>query len=61
MAGVLVNVNKVLSEWSEEKNPFFRGQGVSDLLSLVPFAILVVLLYLTGRELILAGRNRKET
>ena len=57
MAGVLVNVNRDLTDWSTENNPFFRGQGLSDLLSLVPFAILIVLLYLTGRELILAGRN----
>ncbi|HEY4592864.1 MAG TPA: OPT/YSL family transporter, partial [Thermoanaerobaculia bacterium] len=34
-------------------NPFFAG-GYSDLLALIPFAVLTVLLYLAGREAILA-------
>ncbi|HEY6088942.1 MAG TPA: oligopeptide transporter, OPT family [Gemmatimonadaceae bacterium] len=38
-----------------ESNPFQTGSG-SDLLSLIPFAILVVLLYLTGREKFLAPK-----
>ena len=36
-------------------NPFFNGDS-SDLLALIPFGILCVLLYLAGREKILAGR-----
>jgi putative OPT family oligopeptide transporter len=38
-----------------ESNPLQTG-STSDLLSLVPFAILVILLYLTGREKFLAPR-----
>jgi len=38
------------------KNPFFTG-GTADLLALIPFAILIGLLYLTGREVILAHRQ----
>jgi len=39
-----------------ESNPLHSG-GSADLLSLIPFAILVVLLYLTGREKVLASRG----
>ncbi len=38
-----------------ESNPLHNGPS-SDLLSLIPFAILVVLLYLTGREKVLAPK-----
>ncbi|HVT18369.1 MAG TPA: oligopeptide transporter, OPT family [Thermoanaerobaculia bacterium] len=37
-------------------NPFFNGPA-ADALSLLPFAVLVLLLYLAGREVILAGRR----
>ncbi|HEX7150494.1 MAG TPA: oligopeptide transporter, OPT family [Thermoanaerobaculia bacterium] len=36
-------------------NPFHTGP-MSDLLTLIPFAVLIILLYLTGREKILAHR-----
>jgi hypothetical protein len=49
MAGVLENTTQRLTDWSEAFNPFFNGP-YSDALSLIPFAILVVVLYLTGRE-----------
>ena len=57
MAGVLTDVNDKLSRWSTESNPFFDGPW-SDLLSLIPFVILIVLLYLAGREFILASKGR---
>jgi hypothetical protein len=57
MAGVLVDVNKRLSDWATTSNPFFTGD-YADLLSLIPFIVLIVLLYLTGREAILAGRAK---
>ena len=38
------------------QNPFFTGV-TADWLALVPFAILIGLLYLTGREVILAHRQ----
>jgi putative OPT family oligopeptide transporter len=39
-----------------ENNPFHAGPW-SDALSLIPFAVLIILLYLTGREKILAHRE----
>ena len=39
-----------------ETNPFRNG-AMSDLLALIPFAILMALLYLTGRERILGVRG----
>ncbi|MDT7602247.1 MAG: hypothetical protein QOF61_244 [Acidobacteriota bacterium] len=60
MAGVLTNVDKNLTDWAKLNNPFFEG-GSADLLSLIPFIILTVLLYLVGREALLAGRPRAST
>ncbi len=57
MAGVLTEMNRKIEGWSAERNPFFSGAH-ADLLSLLPFAILVMLLYLTGRERILSARSR---
>jgi hypothetical protein len=52
-----------LDKWAQAHNPLYSqlaGTQVSpDLLSLVPFVVLVVILYLTGRELIL--RPKSET
>ncbi len=45
-----------IEKWSTGHNPFFEG-GASDLLALIPFAILTVLLYLVGREMLLAPRR----
>jgi putative OPT family oligopeptide transporter len=48
-----------VNEWIDQvakKNPF----SSSDLLSLIPFVILITLLYLTGREAILAHRQPAE-
>jgi putative OPT family oligopeptide transporter len=39
-----------------ERNPFHAGP-MADVLSLIPFAVLILLLYLTGREKILAHRE----
>jgi len=41
-----------------ESNPFRTGAS-SDVLSLIPFAVLIVILYLTGREKLLAARSRQ--
>jgi putative OPT family oligopeptide transporter len=48
-------VNAAIARWSAH-NPFFEG-GAADALSLIPFAILIVMLYLTGREKMLAHRE----
>ncbi|MBK5259804.1 MAG: oligopeptide transporter, OPT family [Thermoanaerobaculia bacterium] len=55
MAGFMENFNKTI-EAVAKRNPFHSGAN-ADLLSLIPFAVLIVLLYLTGREAILAHRK----
>ncbi|QQS46208.1 MAG: oligopeptide transporter, OPT family [Acidobacteriota bacterium] len=55
LAGVTVETNRRIEEWSAAFNPFYQGDW-SNLLSLIPFLLLVVLLYLTGREMILKHR-----
>ncbi|MBM3496555.1 MAG: peptide transporter, partial [Armatimonadetes bacterium] len=57
MAGVLMNLDQSLTRWATASNPFFAGDA-ADLLALIPFALLCVLLYLVGREKLLAGRAR---
>jgi putative OPT family oligopeptide transporter len=49
MAGVFGNTDAKLAKWSEQNNPLFNGPN-SDLLSLLPFALLVLVLYLAGRS-----------
>ncbi|HVT59597.1 MAG TPA: oligopeptide transporter, OPT family [Thermoanaerobaculia bacterium] len=56
MAGVLKDFNDHIERTMTAHNPFFHGPG-SDLLSLIPFLVLIVLLYLAGREVILANRK----
>jgi putative OPT family oligopeptide transporter len=49
---------KPLRDWIEttsKTNPFYTGDA-ANLLALIPFVIIIVLLYLTGREIILAHR-----
>ena len=52
----LVNFNKSVEDWATAKNPLFAG-GNSDLLSMIPFLILMLLLYLVGREVILRSKS----
>ena len=51
----MAGFNEVIGRFAE-KNPAHAGP-MSDVLSLIPFAVLIVLLYLTGREKILAHRE----
>ena len=59
MAGVpsLVDVSKRIEDWSTANNPFFDGAN-ANLLALLPFAVLCALLYLVGRDVLLAARPR---
>jgi hypothetical protein len=50
-------ISKKIEEWSRANNPFFNGAN-ADLLALIPFVILCVLLYLVGRDVLLAPRRR---
>jgi hypothetical protein len=56
-AGVWKERSDLVEHWSRANNPFFNGPW-ADLLSLVPFAILMIILYLVGREVILAPRRK---
>ena len=55
MAGVLSEVTSRLTDWSAANNPFFGG-AYADLLSLLPFAALVLFLGLVAHERILVKR-----
>lgn len=48
-AGILTNFDQTIGAWAEKNNPFFEGMG-SDALSLLPYAVIVLLLYWVGRE-----------
>jgi putative OPT family oligopeptide transporter len=57
MQGVpfMSKLNSAVTNWSKS-NPLYAGPN-ADLLSMIPFVILIVILYLTGREKILAHRE----
>jgi putative OPT family oligopeptide transporter len=59
MAGVpfMAEFNDKLDKWAGA-NPFVSGAS-ADLLSCIPFVILIVVLYLVGREVLLAPKTRK--
>lgn len=48
-AGVMTTFDQNLTDWSTAHNPFFEGPH-SDLLTLLPYAVIVALLYWVGRE-----------
>ena len=58
LAGVpyFTGFNRRMAEWGEH-NPFHAGPW-SDALAMIPFLVLVALLYAVGREWLLAGRRR---
>jgi putative OPT family oligopeptide transporter len=56
MAGVTAQFTEKITNWSRLNNPFFEGAH-ANLLSLVPFALLVGLLYLVGREIVFSPKR----
>ena len=56
MAGVLTDMSRGIEEWSAANNAFFRGPN-ADVLSLIPFAILVAILLMTGRGRLFAPKE----
>jgi OPT family oligopeptide transporter len=56
MTAVTTGFNDRLTAFMTRRNPLFAGPA-ADALALLPFAVLVLLLYLAGREAILAGRR----
>jgi putative OPT family oligopeptide transporter len=57
VAETLAGFTDRVTAWMTAYNPFYDGPA-SDLLSMIPFAVLLLLLYLAGREVILSGRPR---
>jgi hypothetical protein len=57
MAGIMGDLTERITKWSTLNNPLFAGPR-SDLLSLIPFVLLIVLLYLVGREAVLRPKVR---
>jgi putative OPT family oligopeptide transporter len=53
IAGAMGQLDTRLTAWAEANNPFYAGPN-ADWLALLPFAALTVLLYLVGREKVLA-------
>jgi hypothetical protein len=54
LAGVLGDFDSALQRWASGHNPFYEGP-LSDLLSLLPYLVLVVLLWLVARGKWLSG------
>ncbi len=48
-AGALTDFDERLTSWASAVNPFFAGAS-ADLLSMLPYAVLMVLLYVVARE-----------
>jgi len=55
-AGVWKERSDLVEHWSRTNNPFFAGPW-ADLLSMLPFIVLMIILYLVGREVILAPKR----
>lgn len=48
-AGVLTHFDQMMADWAAHGNPFYAGTS-SDALSLLPYAVIIVLLYVVARE-----------
>jgi len=57
-AGLPPRFDARLTDWARANNPFFSGPN-ADMLSMIPFIIITLLLYLTGREVILASKKEE--
>ena len=55
-AGLWKDQSDAIEHWARDNNPFFNGP-YADVLSLLPFAVLMIILYLVGREVILAPKR----
>jgi uncharacterized oligopeptide transporter (OPT) family protein len=56
LAGVLTDQDNAIAQWAGASNPFFAGES-ANLLALIPFVGITLLLWLVGREKLLAGRK----
>jgi hypothetical protein len=57
--GVTTKLDSRIITWASDHNPFFAGPN-ADWLALIPFLVLVVLLYLTGRQMHLPPHREGE-
>ena len=48
-AGVMTNFDSMMAKWADSSNPFVSGPN-ADLLSLIPYAAIILLLYWVARE-----------
>ena len=55
MTGLLSDTYNRVESWATEHNPFFEGPH-ADLLSMIPFVVISLLLFLVGREVLLARK-----
>jgi uncharacterized oligopeptide transporter (OPT) family protein len=58
--GGLSKVDSAITGWAERYNPLYFGPN-SDWLSLFPFFLLIILLYLVGREVLLSNVRERGT
>lgn len=56
VSGAMVELDQRLTAWSSVNNPLFSGPH-SAVLSMIPFAVICILLYLTGRGVMLKGEK----
>ena len=56
-AGVFVAIDTWFNDWSTKNNPFFQG-AYSDALSMLPFLVLIVLLYMAARGKVFSGAEK---
>ncbi len=57
-AGLWKDTTDAIEAWSRGNNPFYGGAW-SNALSMIPFIVLMIILYLVGREKLLAGRSSR--
>jgi putative OPT family oligopeptide transporter len=57
-AGLWKERSDAIEHWARDHNPFFNGDW-ANLLSLLPFLVIMILLYLVGRELLLAPKRNR--
>ncbi len=58
LVGPLAAMGQRIEEWQMTHNPFLNG-SYADLLALLPFVVLCALLYLVGRDVLLAPRSKR--
>jgi hypothetical protein len=54
--GVTTKLDSRITTWASDHNPFFAGPN-SDWLALIPFVVLVAILYMTGRRMRLVQKR----